>query len=75
LMASAAAKNGMASPNEYAASSWTPSPIVRCVPAMARMPARIGPMHGVHPKAKAIPTSVAPMNQAGRRFVCTRFSW
>ena len=32
-------------------------------------------MQGVHPNAKAIPTSIAPMKPAGRRLVCTRFSW
>ena len=34
-----------------------PRPRVDCVAAVLRTTERIGPMHGVHPKAKAIPIS------------------
>ena len=33
---------------------------ISCWLATARMEARIGPMHGVQPKAKASPTTSAP---------------
>ena len=36
-------------------------------PAIARMPARIGPMHGVQPNANASPTTNAPSRPRGLR--------
>ena len=57
--------NGTPRPAEYTASSCTPSPTVSCAAATDRMALRMGPMHGVHPKANAMPTRIAPKNPAG----------
>ena len=56
-MNAAAMRNGTASPAEYIASSAAPSVTVSRVPATDKIAPSIGPIHGVHPKANAIPIS------------------
>ncbi len=55
-MPTAVSKKGIARPAEYAASSKTPRKIVSLAAASASTVARIGPMHGVQPKANANPS-------------------
>ena len=51
----AAIRNGIPSPAEYTASSPAPFATVASLAATDRIAARIGPMHGVQPNAKARP--------------------
>ena len=61
------ARNGTARPSEYEPSSSAAWPLC-CCDAIARMPARIGPIHGDHPAANAMPTSERrPQRARGRR--------
>tara|TARA_Y100000310_G_scaffold244428_1_gene249189 strand:- start:112 stop:702 length:591 start_codon:yes stop_codon:yes gene_type:complete len=54
-MARAASKKGIARPTENTVRSKAPVPTVADEAAKVRMVARIGPTHGVHPKAKVTP--------------------
>ena len=53
--------NGIASPAEYAMRRDVPAPQLELVAAIVRIPARIGPMQGVHPAPNAIPTNNEPI--------------
>ena len=55
-IATAEIKNGIANPAEYIPSKAAPVITDELVAAIVRIPARIGPIHGVQPAPKAIPT-------------------
>ena len=57
-------KNGMANPSEYAVMYKTPDPGFDAASKITEV--RIGPVHGVHPAAKAIPISIDPIKPEGR---------
>jgi len=61
--------NGIARPAEYAIRRDVPAPQLELVAAIVRIPARIGPIQGVHPAPNAIPTNKEPI------FFVERFSW
>lgn len=60
-IANADMMNGIASPAEYAMRRDVPAIQLELVAAMVRIHARIGPIQGVHPAPKAIPTNNEPM--------------
>src|ERR1700687_115592 len=70
-MPNAVNKNGTARPAEYTARSKTPRATVSLAAANASTVARIGPMHGVQPKANAKP-SKKPLNMPGFLLVLLR---
>ena len=53
--------NGIANPAEYAMSSDVPAPQLELVAAIVKIAANIGPIHGVQPAPKAIPTNKEPI--------------
>lgn len=60
LIPSEVSKKGMARPAEYATKRAIPDHADSEVAATAKMAERIGPIHGVHPAAKPIPTRKEP---------------
>ena len=73
-MPSAVSKNGTANPAEYTANSKTPRAIVSLAAANASTVARIGPMQGVQPNAKAKPSKNALQIPGCPTLLCMRTS-
>ena len=53
--------NGIANPAEYAMRRDVPAPQLELVAAIVKIAANIGPIHGVQPAPKAIPTNKEPI--------------